>query len=268
MASKLNVNKQNIPRKYNKSKTLHLIQLLIEKSPILFERAKGIKKPNSSQSTKVDINLTQNFLEVAELQSLTKLSSKAYLDRLIAFSEFPISIFISSGFLLLKLLCCPKINIFTRRCRLKVFAACLNLSQKFLMDKSWSEADMAYLTGIPKKSLCMLENLIYFELFEGKLGLNFLEYKKFRNWLKKLPQLLQDDLKMTQKKNNDKSFYKKSSLKNNRLKTESLLPPIGKPSSERKMEKRKLGFEGSCSYIIKSNSSFKINYSRRKEFEL
>lgn len=189
------------------------------KAEVLFQIVSRL--PESSCTSATQYSTTQYLKELSTLKKESKLDGFSYMKRLTEYSDFPASVLIMTGFSYLRVLCSPKVATVEKSMTLKIFAACLNISQKLIMDDDWVMEDFASLTGFKKKNIAQLEQFLLNEILGFKLFHTSKVFRQFKRWLLQLETHLQEMKEkkklepQTQVKRNKRSKRRAMSLNKN-----------------------------------------------------
>ena len=206
---------QATPKRFSSKFYYKMIAKLINEAPkISKHRLKVNKMLKVVQEVEEPVSKLKKKLtnkELIELSTLTKdpgMDGFSYLGRILEFSDFPSSVLIMSALSLLRVITSSKVSQVKEGMVLKLFAACLNISQKLIMDDDWIMDDFSSLTGFKKKSISDLEQFLLNEIFGFRMNHNKWDYKKFKKWLENFDSMInilnEEILKEKEKKKNEK----------------------------------------------------------------
>ena len=123
------------------------------------------------------------FSKIFKVRSKTPPTISEYFDRINSYGQFPEEVLLLTGLLLIQTIFCPKSPIIEKELMIKLFATCLNISQKLIMDICWDQEDFAKLVGFKRKSLRRMEIFLSIDLFEGNIPYSHKDIKEFKEWL-------------------------------------------------------------------------------------
>ena len=119
-----------------------------------------------------DEGLNTKLLEVFELNDDADVPSYSdYIKRLLKFGKMEFSVFVMSAWLFYRIIAQTKFEKSPnfKKYSLKLYAACIFFSQKFIMDKTWKLKKFSKVLGFPYKTLEKMEvsliSLLNFDYF-------------------------------------------------------------------------------------------------------
>lgn len=145
-------------------------------------RLPSINKTKEDYWTRVSkgIKLAFSVKEDAKTPSYQK-----YLQRLMKYGRFDQSVYLMAALMMKDLMLHPKLEIDFEKCGLKLFATCMLLSHKYIMDITWKLDAAAKILGFPKAALAEMEVLLL-TTFQFNLTMSEKDYKNIRVYLKSI----------------------------------------------------------------------------------
>ena len=140
----------------------------------------GPGAPNPNKEVKVD----QDLKELFDIQNpLLNITLQEYLFRIISVGKIEIDTLFLSTYIFTKIVweyLGPRPSQFST---MKVFAASIWLSAKFLQDVHLSGHNFSKLLGFSLKSLKKMERALFGRILNYKINFRTEEFKKFRTWM-------------------------------------------------------------------------------------
>lgn len=129
------------------------------------------------------VKLLPGFKQIFQMKK-DKLSTIDYLTRITDYDHFDDLTLFSGLNLYIRVLFCLKFkNVIIEHCEIKLFAACLSLAQKILLDVGKKFGKTAKLLGFKPKKLCLMEIYLLQNILEYDSNLTIEELESFSNWL-------------------------------------------------------------------------------------
>lgn len=138
---------------------------------------------------------TKNFMkelkEFSQLKRNSEYGGERYIQRLKKYSDIRESTFLHAAYLFTNVLFSPEVQMVTKKMSLKIFSACLNISQKLLMEKVWKMEDFKNLVGFKAADIAKLEDLLLVNVFRFRLTHCSETIHEYQKWLLQLNSRIQ-----------------------------------------------------------------------------
>lgn len=144
------------------------------------------------------------FSQLLNLKSQKIIQPEEYLFRLRDNSSFPETVYLYAAYLLIHVTQSGYGQVLRSTGCIKLFAACLNISQKLLQERTWPMENFSYLTGLSAKSISKIEIFLLQNIFQFKLTHSSECMNEFCKWILNLENWL--STKIPQKKNSTKQL--------------------------------------------------------------
>ena len=159
---------------YPKMRTIEKIAIFI--SYMLDNNKEFQVEPKAALKNEIDEkkikSLRKTFRKMFNTSKNAGYDGQNYLKRIQKYGKFTGSCLAYAAYLYLKALKHTILAELPETCSLKLFASCLNISQKLIMDSSWIPQEFGILTGFKLKNLAKMERFLIFNIFKLKFSYN------------------------------------------------------------------------------------------------
>ena len=191
-------NKENVKKSF---KFYESIAKLLANAPLLSEKGKD---PKVSQfNTRYEWSGSMiNQEDLDDLFSMSQdqdLSETEYIKRYRRHGDFYHSVYFLAAYLFTEIILSSRTGKWEKKMTFKLFAVCMNIAQKLLMDDAWIPQEFAMVSGFKMKTIADGERLVVLQLFAGRILHSSRTLKQYKKWLIQLPEVLHKLKNMSQK---------------------------------------------------------------------